>query len=87
MRFETAGLLDPIHEEAGARVYFILGGYAAPPRPPAPADDSLVAARPAQLPPPAPAHSAGVNPAAFAARCLWACGYAAPPDPPLTPRE
>ena len=32
-------------------------------------------------PPRPPAHSAGVNPAAFAVRCLWLEAYAAPPDP------
>ena len=49
VRFDTTGVLEPVHEEEGARVYSVLGGLRRPPRP--------------------PAHSAGVNPAAFAARC------------------
>jgi hypothetical protein len=31
VRFDTTGVLDPIHEEEGARVYFILGGATPPP--------------------------------------------------------
>jgi hypothetical protein len=34
VRFDTAGVLEPVHEEEGARVYRILGG--APPPPPDP---------------------------------------------------
>jgi hypothetical protein len=31
VRFDTTGVLEPVHEEEGARVYFILGGAAPPP--------------------------------------------------------